>query len=178
MKCMRICFLFSLRVNSLIALFSLYVLFSQYSSCDNAVENCFSQIFVLFTCIPTRNLWKDKRSSSPGTSIGKIKHTIKLKRSIMASEASLERTHGRQNTPRTRVTSRDSPKWSGKLPTFPNLVTQVYRFFLYSFLTDCYFSHLLAVVQGDTYDEIYTKAKDVIRQQSGPVIWIPSKEKL
>ena len=96
----------------------------------------------------------------------------------MASEASFERTHGRQNTPRTRVTSRDSPKWSGKLPTFPNLVTQVYRFFLYSFLTDCYFSHLLAVVQGDTYDEIYTKAKDVIRQQSGPVIWIPSKEKL
>ena len=129
MKCMRICFLFSLRLNSLIALFSLYVLFSQYSSCDNAVENCFSQIFVLFTCIPTRNLWKDKRSSSPGTSLGKIKHTIKLKWSIMASEASLERTRGRRNTPRTRMTSRDSPKWSGKLPTFPNLVTQVYRFF-------------------------------------------------
>ena len=40
------------------------------------------------------------------------------------------------------------------------------------------FPHLLAVVQGDTYDEIYTKSKDVIRQQSGPVIWIPSKEKL
>ena len=40
------------------------------------------------------------------------------------------------------------------------------------------FPRLLAVVQGDTYDEIYTKAKDVIRQQSGPVIWIPSKEKL
>ena len=134
MKCMRICFLFSLRVNSLIALFSLYVLFSQYSSCDNAVENWFSQIFVLFTCIPTRNLWKDKRSSSPRTSIGEIKHTIKLKRSIMASEASLERTRGRRNTPRTRMTSRDSPEWSGKLPTFPNLVTQVYRFFFfYSF---------------------------------------------
>lgn len=38
--------------------------------------------------------------------------------------------------------------------------------------------YFTAVVQGDTYDEIYTKAKDVIRQQSGPVIWIPSKEKL
>lgn len=40
------------------------------------------------------------------------------------------------------------------------------------------FSFLSAVVQGDTYDEIYTKCKEVIRQQSGPVIWIPSKEKL
>lgn len=41
--------------------------------------------------------------------------------------------------------------------------------------TSCYLS---AVVQGDTYDEIYTRSKEVIRQQSGPVIWIPSKEKL
>lgn len=40
------------------------------------------------------------------------------------------------------------------------------------------FSFFLAVVQGDTYDEIYTRSKEVIRQQSGPVIWIPSKEKL
>lgn len=38
--------------------------------------------------------------------------------------------------------------------------------------------YFTAVVQGDTYDEIYTRAKEVIRQQSGPVIWIPSKEKL
>ena len=114
----------------------------------------------------------------------------------MASEASFERTRGKQNTPCTRVTSRDSPKWSGKLPTYPNLVTQVYRGFLIAFRLSyvamkislfpsqglprliVMFPHLLAVVQGDTYDEIYTKAKDVIRQQSGPVIWIPSKEKL
>ena len=41
---MRICFHFSLRVSSLIDLFSLYVLFSQYRSCDNTLENCFSQI--------------------------------------------------------------------------------------------------------------------------------------
>ena len=53
--------------------------------------------------------------------------TYELKRSIMASESSLERTRGRQNTPRTRVTSRDSPKWSGKLPTYPNLVTLAFR---------------------------------------------------
>ena len=31
--------------------------------------------FVLFTCISTHNLWKDKGSSSPGTSFGKTKHT-------------------------------------------------------------------------------------------------------
>ena len=59
--------------------------------------------------------------------------TYKRKTSIMASEASLERTRGRQNTPRTRATSRDSPKWSGKLPTYPNLVTQVYRVFFIAF---------------------------------------------
>lgn len=38
--------------------------------------------------------------------------------------------------------------------------------------------YFTAVIQGDTYDEIYTKGKEVIRHQSGPVIWIPSKEKL
>lgn len=38
--------------------------------------------------------------------------------------------------------------------------------------------YFTAVAQGDTYDEIYTNCKEVIRQQSGPVIWIPSKEKL
>ena len=31
--------------------------------------------FVLFTCMCTHNLWKDKVWSSPGTSIGKTKHT-------------------------------------------------------------------------------------------------------
>jgi len=51
----------------------------------------------------------------------------------MAREVSLERTRGKQNTPRTRVTSRDSPKLSGKLPTYPNLVTQVYRVFFITF---------------------------------------------
>ena len=41
---MRICVHFSRRVSSLIDLFSLYVLFSQYRSCDNTLENCSSQI--------------------------------------------------------------------------------------------------------------------------------------
>ena len=35
-----------------------------------------------------------------------------------------------------------------------------------------------AVVQGDTADEIYAKVKEVIHDQSGPVIWVPAKEKL
>ena len=35
-----------------------------------------------------------------------------------------------------------------------------------------------AIVQGDTPEEIYEKVKDVIQEQSGDTIWVPSKEKL
>ncbi|XP_057301761.1 disks large homolog 2-like [Hydractinia symbiolongicarpus] len=35
-----------------------------------------------------------------------------------------------------------------------------------------------AIVTGESYDEIYQRSKDVIRQQSSPVVWIPTKEKL
>ncbi|XP_063806717.1 disks large homolog 2 [Pseudophryne corroboree] len=35
-----------------------------------------------------------------------------------------------------------------------------------------------AIVQGDTLDDIYNTCKLVIEEQSGPFIWIPSKEKL
>ena len=35
-----------------------------------------------------------------------------------------------------------------------------------------------AVVTGDTPDDIYAKTKEVIRDQSGPTIWVPAKEKL
>uniref|UniRef100_A0A8C1DVV4 Discs, large homolog 2 (Drosophila) n=1 Tax=Cyprinus carpio carpio TaxID=630221 RepID=A0A8C1DVV4_CYPCA len=38
-----------------------------------------------------------------------------------------------------------------------------------------YFS---ALVQGDTLEDIYSQCKMVIEEQSGPYIWIPSKEKL
>ena len=48
-----------------IDLFSLYVLLSQYRSCDNTVEKIFFSNFVLLTCISTHNLWKDKGSRSP-----------------------------------------------------------------------------------------------------------------
>ncbi|XP_039288437.1 disks large 1 tumor suppressor protein isoform X5 [Nilaparvata lugens] len=35
-----------------------------------------------------------------------------------------------------------------------------------------------AVVQGDTPEEIYQKVKQVITEQSGPTIWVPTKEQL
>lgn len=35
-----------------------------------------------------------------------------------------------------------------------------------------------ALVQGDTLEDIYNHCKLVIEEQSGPYIWIPSKEKL
>lgn len=37
---------------------------------------------------------------------------------------------------------------------------------------------LIAVVQGDTPEEIYAKVKEVIRDQSGPMVWVPAKDKL
>ncbi|XP_076454332.1 disks large homolog 1-like [Babylonia areolata] len=38
--------------------------------------------------------------------------------------------------------------------------------------------YFTAVVQGDTGDEIYGKVKEVIRDQSGPTIWVPAKDRL
>ncbi|GAB6031836.1 Disks large 1 [Chamberlinius hualienensis] len=37
--------------------------------------------------------------------------------------------------------------------------------------------YFTAVVQGDTPEEIYAGVKQVIRDQSGPTIWVPAKEK-
>ncbi|XP_037919256.1 disks large 1 tumor suppressor protein isoform X3 [Hermetia illucens] len=38
--------------------------------------------------------------------------------------------------------------------------------------------YFTAVVQGDTIEEVYNKVKQVIWSQSGPIIWVPSKESL
>lgn len=35
-----------------------------------------------------------------------------------------------------------------------------------------------AIVQGLTLEEVYTQVKTVIEEQSGPYIWIPTKERL
>lgn len=40
-----------------------------------------------------------------------------------------------------------------------------------------FYSHS-GVVQGDTIEDIYSKVKQLIWGQSGPVIWVPSKESL
>uniref|UniRef100_A0AAY4E9R7 Discs, large homolog 3 (Drosophila) n=1 Tax=Denticeps clupeoides TaxID=299321 RepID=A0AAY4E9R7_9TELE len=38
--------------------------------------------------------------------------------------------------------------------------------------------YFTAIVQGDSLEEIYSKIKMIIEEQSGPYIWIPSSEKL
>ncbi|XP_063244259.1 disks large 1 tumor suppressor protein [Bacillus rossius redtenbacheri] len=38
--------------------------------------------------------------------------------------------------------------------------------------------YFTAVVQGDTPEEIYLKVKEVIQEQAGPTIWVPSKDQL
>ncbi|XP_072379964.1 disks large 1 tumor suppressor protein isoform X9 [Diabrotica undecimpunctata] len=38
--------------------------------------------------------------------------------------------------------------------------------------------YFTAVVQGDTPEDIYNQVKEVIKEQSGPNIWVPAKEKL
>ncbi|XP_056599986.1 discs large homolog 1-like protein isoform X6 [Triplophysa dalaica] len=41
-----------------------------------------------------------------------------------------------------------------------------------------FMEHFTAIVQGDTLEEIYDQVKQIIEEQSGPFIWIQSKEKL
>lgn len=31
---------------------------------------------------------------------------------------------------------------------------------------------------GDTADEVYVKVKEIIKGQSGPIVWVPAKERL
>ncbi|XP_030629031.1 discs large homolog 1-like protein isoform X2 [Chanos chanos] len=38
--------------------------------------------------------------------------------------------------------------------------------------------HFTAIIQGDTLEEIYDQVKQIIEEQSGPYIWVQSKEKL
>uniref|UniRef100_A0A8C1RWA4 Discs large homolog 1-like protein n=1 Tax=Cyprinus carpio TaxID=7962 RepID=A0A8C1RWA4_CYPCA len=41
-----------------------------------------------------------------------------------------------------------------------------------------FMEHFTAIVQGDTLEEIYDQVKQIIEEQSGPYIWVQSKEKL
>lgn len=38
--------------------------------------------------------------------------------------------------------------------------------------------HFTAVIQGDSFEDIYEKAKETIAEQAGPIIWVPQKEPL
>lgn len=38
--------------------------------------------------------------------------------------------------------------------------------------------YFTAVVEGDTPEDIYAKVKEIIKEQSGPTVWVPAKEKL
>ncbi|XP_051983899.1 discs large homolog 1-like protein isoform X12 [Xyrauchen texanus] len=41
-----------------------------------------------------------------------------------------------------------------------------------------FMEHFTGIVQGDTLEEIYDEVKQIIEEQSGPYIWVQSKEKL
>ena len=45
-------------------------------------------------------------------------------------------------------------------------------------LEEVFNEHFTAVVQGETYEDIYNQSKDVIGDQAGPIIWVPQKESL
>ena len=38
--------------------------------------------------------------------------------------------------------------------------------------------HFTAVIQGDSFEDIYEKVKETIAEQAGPIIWVPQKEPL
>jgi hypothetical protein len=45
-------------------------------------------------------------------------------------------------------------------------------------LEQAFGEHFTAVITGDSFDELFDKVKEVIGEQSGPVIWVPQKEPL
>lgn len=59
---------------------------------------------------------------------------------------------------------------------FGEYFTGIFVFLYHTIITNT--KPFSAVVQGDTIEEIYTKVKNVVWAQSGPTIWVPSKENL
>jgi disks large protein 1 len=51
-------------------------------------------------------------------------------------------------------------------------------FFKAEKLEEAFNEHFTAVVQGETYEDIYNQCKEVIGDQAGPIIWVPQKESL
>lgn len=50
--------------------------------------------------------------------------------------------------------------------------------FIGCFSPHCDLLCIAAIVLGDTLEEIYDQVKQIIEEQSGPYIWVQSKEKL
>lgn len=45
-------------------------------------------------------------------------------------------------------------------------------------LESSFASQFTAIVEGLTYEEVYEKCKEVIAENAGPVIWVPTSEPL
>lgn len=45
-------------------------------------------------------------------------------------------------------------------------------------LEQTFAEHFTAVIQGESFEDIYDKCKEVIGEQAGPIIWVPQKEPL
>jgi DNA-binding GntR family transcriptional regulator len=43
-------------------------------------------------------------------------------------------------------------------------------------LEQAFAEHFTAVIQEESFEEIYDKCKEVIAEQAGPVVWITQKE--
>jgi len=43
-------------------------------------------------------------------------------------------------------------------------------------LEQAFAEHFTAVIQEESFEEIYDKCKEVIAEQAGPIVWITQKE--
>jgi hypothetical protein len=43
-------------------------------------------------------------------------------------------------------------------------------------LEETFGEHFTAVIQGESYEDVYNQCKEVISDQAGPIIWVPQKE--
>ena len=62
-----------------------------------------------------------------------------------------------------------------------NVVISFYQVPIHSLvllMLSCFLCGFLAIVTGDTSDEVYASVKDVITEQAGPMVWIPSTDSL
>ena len=93
-----------------IELFSLYVLFSQYRSCDNTLENCFSQISSCSRAYLRVIYEKTKSQVPPGPLLGK--------QNIQAKDV----YYGERSEPRENTRETEHPSHSRDFSRLPQMV--------------------------------------------------------